>query len=119
MTVKIEFIVNDHQKGKVDLSQLNSVEVRGATGVATYRVDPLQDTLVRIVVVGVPAKEKDEDADNVPVEQELGVLGTSEAIKAFNEAQKEAEKVAAEEQREADKTAKTEEKELPTPAGRK
>jgi hypothetical protein len=89
MTVSVDFVVNDKSKGNVDLSQLQSVEIRGATGCASYRVDPLQDVLIRIVVVGVPAGD---NTDDVPVEQELGVLGTAENIKTSELAAKEAAK---------------------------
>lgn len=94
MTVKVDFVVNDKSKGNVDLSRLQSVEVRGATGVASYRVDPLQDTIIKIVVVGLPY-EKDEDdkkMDDVPVEQTLGTLGSADDLKAAEAAAKEAEK---------------------------
>jgi len=87
MTVNVDFVVNDKSKGNVDLSQLVSVEIRGATGCASYRVDPLQDVVIKIVVVGVPANSK---GDDIPVEQELGTIGTADNVKALAEAKSKA-----------------------------
>ena len=56
--VNVVLVVNDEEGKPEEFENLTSVEVRGPTGVATYRLDPLQDHTLKIVVNGEKAKKK-------------------------------------------------------------
>jgi len=92
---KVQFVLNDDSKGEFDVTEVTSVEIRGATGVATYRIDPLQDTLIKLVVTGRVVPEPvvvKQDNPEPAVESVVGILGTPENVKAAKDAEVQAEK---------------------------
>ena len=114
---KVQLVVNEEQKQEVVVSEITSVEIRGATGVATYRLDPMQDTVIKLVVVGkVVPEEGNGDVVPQPVSSESVVahLGKPEDVKAL----KEREAKVAKDAEEANKAAaepQKDQKEAPAP----
>lgn len=118
-TTKVELVVNEEKKDEVTVSEITSVEIRGATGVATYRLDPMQDTVIKLVVVGKVAQE-DELPEAAPVSTEnvAAYFGKAEDVKNLKEREakvkKDAEEQAkkdAEAAKKANEADKTEERE--------
>lgn len=108
-TTKVELVVNDETKNEVEVSEIVSVEIRGATGVATYRLDPNQDVVIKLVVVGKVAQEDDEESP-VPVstEQVIGHFGKPDDVKALKEREAQVEKDRQQAQKDQEEAAKRE-----------
>jgi hypothetical protein len=101
---KVEVVPND----ELDMSEMTGVEVRGASGVSSYKADPMQDTVLKLVVVG---RKVDEDGqDSGAIETVVAHIGDSEAIKAMKEAEEQARKDAEKAAKEAEQAAKEAEK---------
>lgn len=87
-TTKVELVVNDESQKEVEVSEITSVEIRGATGVATYRLDPLQDTVIKLVVVGTVVPEDEETPTPVATENVVAHLGKPEDVKGLKDREK-------------------------------
>jgi len=101
---KVQLVVNDKEASSFDVTEITSVEIRGATGVATYRLDPLQDAVIKLVVIGRDVPEPVVTTvvnPSPPVEMVVGHLGTPYDVKAL----KASEDDQAKEQEAADKEA--------------
>lgn len=102
-TTSVELVVNDETKDQVEVSEITSVEIRGATGVARYRLDPSQDVVIKLVVTGKVAQEEGELPEAAPVSTEnvAAYFGRPEDVKDV----KDREKKVKEDKEKADKEA--------------
>lgn len=103
---KVELVVNDEKKNEVTVSEITSVEIRGATGVATYRLDPMQDTVIKLVVVGKVADEDDLEATPVQTENVVAHFGKPEDVKNLKEREAQVEKDRVQAEKDAEAAAK-------------
>lgn len=105
-TTKVELVVNDESKQEVEVSEITSVEIRGATGTAKYRLDPMQDTVIKLVVVGKVAQEGDLEPAPVATEQVVGHFGKPEDVKNLKEREAQIEKDRVQAQKDEEEAAK-------------
>jgi hypothetical protein len=106
---KVELVVNDEKKNEVTVSEITSVEIRGATGVATYRLDPTQDVVIKLVVVGKVAPEGElPEAAPVTTEDVVGHFGTPENVKNLKDREKKVREDQEKAAKEAEEAAKPE-----------
>ena len=52
---KVVLVLNNEESDVTEADDLSVVEVRGATGTATYRLDPMQDHTIKLVVATAEA----------------------------------------------------------------
>lgn len=102
-TTSVDLVVNEETKDKVELSEVSAVEIRGATGTARYQLDPRQDTVIKLVVIGKVAAEEGELPEATPVTTEnvAAYFGSEEDVKNL----KDREKKVREDKEKADKEA--------------
>jgi len=107
---KVEVVPND----ELDMSEMTGVEIRGASGVSSYKADPMQDTVLKLVVVG--RKVSEDGTDSGSVETVVAHIGDSEAIKVMKEQEEKARKDAEQAAKDAEKAAKASEEQKETVA---
>lgn len=76
---KVIVVANGEESEVDDFDVLTSVEVRGATGVARYTLDPRQDAVIKIVVNGNIVTHKDESKSLNPADHPVPQIQTGDA----------------------------------------